>query len=83
MLFDLMFYTLALNNGKQQQPLQPPKPQISEKEKKIRNLQKKLDDIGKLKEKIRNGVKLELNQQEKIRCEEQLREDLERLKILE
>lgn len=64
------------------QPNHEPKLQVSETEKKIRNLQKKLDDIAKLKDKITKGIKLELNQQEKIGLENQIRNDLENLKLL-
>ncbi|KAL3072674.1 hypothetical protein niasHS_017648 [Heterodera schachtii] len=47
--------------------------------KKIRTLQKKLDDISKLKTKRAAGHQLELNQMDKIRNEERLLEEMERL----
>lgn len=57
------------------------KPILSETEKEIRKLQKKVDDIKKLKEKQKLGFQLELNQLEKIKLESDLLNDLKALKL--
>lgn len=57
------------------------KPTISETEKKIRNLQKKIDDIAKLKKRKADGETLEANQLQKIDKEEELMDELEKLKV--
>ncbi|CAJ0951571.1 unnamed protein product, partial [Mesorhabditis belari] len=54
---------------------------LSESEKKIRSLQKKIDDIAKLKVKKERGEKLESNQLEKIEKEGELVAALESLKL--
>ncbi|KHN84560.1 Eukaryotic translation initiation factor 2A [Toxocara canis] len=57
------------------------KPAMTETEKKMRNLQKKLDDIAKLKKRKENGEALEANQLLKIDKENELMEELEKLKV--
>lgn len=57
------------------------KPQLSEAEKKIRNLQKKIDDIAKLKKRKMDGETLEANQLLKIEKEAELLAELSRLKV--
>ncbi|XP_067128693.1 eukaryotic translation initiation factor 2A-like [Centruroides vittatus] len=52
-----------------------------EKNKKIKNLSKKLDQISKLKEQQRLGKPLELNQLEKIKKENELLEELKLLQL--
>ncbi|CAJ0585877.1 unnamed protein product, partial [Mesorhabditis spiculigera] len=54
---------------------------LSEAEKKIRALQKKVDDIAKLKEKRDRGETLQINQIEKIEKEDELVASLEALKL--
>ncbi|KAI3420368.1 hypothetical protein GPALN_003669 [Globodera pallida] len=68
--------------GKQQKTQEKKETKSDETDvaKKIRTLQKKLDDITKLKAKKEAGEPLELNQVEKIRIEERLLEELEQLK---
>ncbi|VDD86364.1 unnamed protein product [Enterobius vermicularis] len=56
------------------------KPGLSEQEKKIRNLQRKIDDIAKLKKKKEDGMVLETNQLAKIEKESELIAELQRLK---
>uniref|UniRef100_A0A0N5AT36 Eukaryotic translation initiation factor 2A n=1 Tax=Syphacia muris TaxID=451379 RepID=A0A0N5AT36_9BILA len=53
---------------------------LSEQEKKIKNLQRKIDDIAKLKKKKADGCTLEANQLAKIEKEAELIAELERLK---
>ncbi|GBB91606.1 hypothetical protein RclHR1_00190019 [Rhizophagus clarus] len=55
--------------------------QLSEKDKKIRNLTKKLRQIDELKERQKKGDKLELTQIKKIETEETLRKELGRLNL--
>lgn len=52
----------------------------AEKQKKIRAVQKKLDDIRKLKDKLKTGAALEKNQEDKIHNEDKLVQELELLK---
>jgi len=64
----------------------PPPPasgssQLSEKDKKIRTVKKKLEQIEKLKEIQKEGKPLEKNQLEKLSKEESLVEELEALEI--
>lgn len=63
----------------------PSNPQPStgdpEKDKKIRNLRKKLQQIEKLKEQMKAGKQLEKNQMEKLKTEESLLSELEELEI--
>lgn len=47
----------------------------------MRNLQKKLDDIAKLKKRKENGEALEANQLLKIEKENELMEELEKLRV--
>ncbi|KAI1730381.1 eukaryotic translation initiation factor eIF2A domain-containing protein [Ditylenchus destructor] len=54
---------------------------ISENEKKLKNLQKKLNDIQDLKKKRSDGTKLEQNQLQKIESEELLRQQLDALQL--
>uniref|UniRef100_A0A0R3RLV4 Eukaryotic translation initiation factor 2A n=1 Tax=Elaeophora elaphi TaxID=1147741 RepID=A0A0R3RLV4_9BILA len=54
---------------------------LSEKEKKIRALQKKIADIEKLKKRKESGQALEVNQMAKIDKENEIIEELERLKV--
>jgi len=61
--------------------VKPEAPKLDEKEKKIRNIEKKLDDIRKLREKIAAGVELELNQLVKIKKEDELLVELQKLKM--
>jgi uncharacterized protein with WD repeat len=56
---------------------------MSEEEKKVRNLEKKLDDITKLKEKLTAGAQLEANQLQKIATEVQLSQELAQLKQMQ
>uniref|UniRef100_A0A915Q122 Eukaryotic translation initiation factor 2A n=1 Tax=Setaria digitata TaxID=48799 RepID=A0A915Q122_9BILA len=58
-----------------------PKTCLSEKEKKIRALQKKIDDIEKLKKRKESGEVLEANQVAKIDKENEIVEELEKLKV--
>lgn len=71
------------NSGKPQKKEEKGKNETNSEEtdvwKKIRTLQKKLDDISKLKTKRAAGHQLELNQMDKIRNEERLLEEMERL----
>ncbi|EXX52633.1 hypothetical protein RirG_251340 [Rhizophagus irregularis DAOM 197198w] len=55
--------------------------QLSEKDKKIRNLTKKLRQIDELKERQKNGDKLEQTQIKKIETEATLRKELDRLNL--
>lgn len=57
------------------------KPQLSESEKEIKKCQKKLEDIKKLKDKLKGGFQLELNQLEKIQNESILLRELEALQL--
>uniref|UniRef100_A0A915DV56 Eukaryotic translation initiation factor 2A n=1 Tax=Ditylenchus dipsaci TaxID=166011 RepID=A0A915DV56_9BILA len=57
------------------------KPPLSEHEKKLKSLEKKLEDISKLKEKKASGVTLELNQEEKIKNEHTLLEEIQQLRV--
>ncbi|PIK36878.1 putative eukaryotic translation initiation factor 2A-like [Apostichopus japonicus] len=50
--------------------------------KRLKNLRKKLAQIEKLKEKQRNGEKIESNQLEKINSEEEVREELRHVEEL-
>lgn len=50
--------------------------------KKLKNLRKKLTQIEKLKERQKNGEKLESNQLEKINSEEEVREELRHVEQL-
>lgn len=50
--------------------------------KKMKNLRKKLTQIEKLKERQKNGEKLETNQLEKIKSEDELREEIKHLEKL-
>lgn len=60
----------------------PPAPSlISKKERQIRKLTEKLDQIDDLKIKLRYGSKLEANQLEKISQEEKIRKELEALNL--
>ncbi|CAG9534655.1 unnamed protein product [Cercopithifilaria johnstoni] len=54
---------------------------LSEKEKRIRALQKKIDDIEKLKKRKESGQPLEANQIAKIDKEDEIIEELEKLKV--
>jgi uncharacterized protein with WD repeat len=54
---------------------------LSETEKKIKTIHKKLDDIKKLKEKQANGEKLEANQLSKIDKESELISELANLEF--
>jgi len=69
-------------NNKTAQPTST-KPPISERERKIKNLEKKLDDISKLKERKASGATLELNQMDKIKSEISLRQELQLLSSTE
>lgn len=51
------------------------------REKKIRNLKKKLGQIVMLKEELQAGKKLEANQLEKIKREQELLDELEALEL--
>ncbi|XP_074658465.1 eukaryotic translation initiation factor 2A-like [Tubulanus polymorphus] len=53
----------------------------AEKDKKIRNLKKKIDAIEKLKQQLNEGKSLELNQLEKIKTEDKLRKELEAITL--
>ena len=57
------------------------KPDESEMDKRIRTLKKKLEDIAKLRQKEKLGQPLELNQVEKMKGEDKLREELEQLQL--
>jgi translation initiation factor 2A len=70
----------AMRKQQQNQP-SAAKPLLSEREKKIRNLEKKLEDIGKLKSRKAGGGTLELNQLQKLENEDSLRQELEHLKL--
>ena len=54
---------------------------VGEKEKKIKKLQKALRQIEELKMKAASGVSLEKTQQEKIVREEELRRELDELRL--
>lgn len=54
---------------------------LNEKEKKTKQLQKKLDDIQKLKEKLAKGEKLEANQLAKIDKEDELIQEMKALQV--
>ncbi|XP_077554505.1 eukaryotic translation initiation factor 2A isoform X1 [Haemaphysalis longicornis] len=56
-------------------------PEEVSKEKKIRNLKKKLNQIVTLKEQVQAGKKLEANQLEKIEREQELLDELEALEL--
>ncbi|PAV74540.1 hypothetical protein WR25_26815 [Diploscapter pachys] len=56
--------------------------QVNEKDRKIRQLETKLNDILKLKEKQKKGDILQKNQLEKINKETELQDELEKLKLL-
>lgn len=64
-----------------QQQQQPKKVANPEKEKKIRNVAKKLSDIKKLKSRQDQGETLELNQLNKISMEAKFLEELKALKL--
>jgi uncharacterized protein with WD repeat len=57
------------------------KPDESEMDKRIRTVKKKLEEIGKLREKQKSGQSLELNQVEKMKGEDKLRQELEQLQL--
>ncbi|KAF7634921.1 eIF2A domain-containing protein [Meloidogyne graminicola] len=57
--------------------------QSTEIEKKIRSLQKKLDDIKNLKERLNEGKRLEINQMEKIKNEEKILLEIEKIKLIQ
>lgn len=65
----------------QQQQQIPKKVANPEKEKKIRNVAKKLSDIKKLKARQEQGEVLELNQLNKISMESKFLEELKALKL--
>ncbi|CAF2048521.1 unnamed protein product [Rotaria magnacalcarata] len=52
-----------------------------EKDKKIKNIHKKLQQIKGLKERLANGDKLEVDQMEKVKRENELIEELENLRL--
>ena len=52
-----------------------------EKDKKIRKVNDKLTQIAKLKEQVKSGKKLEVNQLEKIKKESELLEELKSLRL--
>lgn len=52
-----------------------------EKDKRIKNLRKKLQQIEKLKEQQKSGKQLEVNQLEKIKTEEALLQEIEQLQL--
>ncbi|XP_064638646.1 eukaryotic translation initiation factor 2A-like isoform X2 [Lineus longissimus] len=52
-----------------------------EKDKKIRNLSKKLEQIEKLKQQQAEGKQLELNQLEKIKTVDQIRQEIEQIRL--
>ncbi|PAV84737.1 hypothetical protein WR25_10132 isoform B [Diploscapter pachys] len=56
--------------------------QVNEKDRKIRQLETKLNDILKLKEKQKKDDILQKNQLEKINKEAELQDELEKLKLL-
>lgn len=75
---------LTASNAKNSPKNGPAKDKSPEEEriKKIKNVQKKLDDIKKLKERVSaSGVVLEKNQQMKIQNEPKLLEELENLTL--
>jgi translation initiation factor 2A len=61
----------------------PPKPQVNETAKKIKQVQKKLEDIEKLRQRKENGDVLEVNQLAKIEKEGELIAELDSLRLLE
>ena len=54
---------------------------VDEKEKKVRNLKKKLHQIEKLKGQVAQGKTLEKNQMDKIASENDLIEEIKRLEL--
>ena len=52
-----------------------------EKDKKIRKINDKLTQIAKLKEQVKSGKQLEVNQLEKIKKESELLEELKSLRL--
>ncbi|XP_075747254.1 eukaryotic translation initiation factor 2A [Rhipicephalus microplus] len=59
----------------------PQETEEGSREKKIRNLKKKLGQIATLKEEVQAGKKLEANQLEKIKREQELLDELEALEL--
>jgi len=55
--------------------------QLSENEKKARAIRKKLEQIEKIKQMIQSGQKVEKNQEEKLKTEEELIEQLKAFEI--
>lgn len=60
-------------------PLRPAPP--PSKEKKIKQINKKLKAIQDIKDKIAAGLEVELTQAQKVKTEDALREELEKLMI--
>lgn len=71
----------AAPNGTNKGKAKPAASEGNDLQKKIAGVERKLKQIEKLKEKIRNGEQLELNQLEKISNENQLIEELDKLKL--
>lgn len=67
---------------KPEDPNAPPKPQVSETERKLKKVQKTLEDIAKLRLRREQGEPLEVNQLAKIDKEQELLAELQQL-ILE
>ncbi|CAD6196981.1 unnamed protein product [Caenorhabditis auriculariae] len=57
------------------------KPQQSDNERKVMNLKKKIDDIQKLKERIKNGEELQVNQLDKVKKEQEFLDEIKKLQI--
>ena len=73
-----------LQASEQAAPAQPVPQQSSgldAVQKELRKLRKKLDQIGKIKEKQTNGEQLEINQIEKLKTEDELRAQIAQLEI--
>jgi len=59
----------------------PGQSQLSENEKKIRTLKKKLEQIDKIKEMVKEGKPVEKNQEEKLKTEKEILEQIKALEI--
>ncbi|KAH7696508.1 hypothetical protein AAVH_36421, partial [Aphelenchoides avenae] len=68
---------------KPEDPNAPPKSQLSETERKIKKVQKTLEDIAKLRERRAKGEALEVNQLAKIDKEQELLAELDALRLEE
>ena len=70
----------ALEQATPAQPV-PQQSGLDAVQKELRKLRKKLDQIGKIKEKQTNGEQLEINQIEKLKTEDELRAQIAQLEI--